>query len=150
MNILTNMPTFGTTENILKLIKTKMWENILDGICKIKDNTIIIDFIYFKHFATNYTYDMIMDKLVQILTCSLINNEELEIHLNMKGLTVLEIEKHSTFFQKISSFCQTPFTNKLNSCYVYNTPFVFSSVLNILSLFIDKETINKIKIVKTY
>ena len=93
---------------------------------------------------------MIMDKLVQILTCSLINNEELEIHLNMKGLTVLEIEKHSTFFQKISSFCQTTFPNKLNSCYVYNTPFVFSSVLNILSLFIDKETINKIKIVKTY
>jgi hypothetical protein len=65
----------------------------------------------------------------------------------MKSLTLTEIEKHMEFIQYISKLLRDKYTNKLLKCYIYNAPFVFSQLFNIISFLIDKETLSKIELI---
>ena len=49
--------------------------------------------------------------------------------------------------QYISVYFQEKYPKKLSKCYVYNSPFVFNQLYNILCMFIDKETQKKIELV---
>ena len=75
-------------------------------------------------------------------------NSNFNVHANIKNLTLADIDKHKEFIQNISIILKQKYTNKLTKCYIYNAPFVFSQILNIVSLFIDKETQTKIQLVQ--
>ena len=65
----------------------------------------------------------------------------------MKNLTIVDIDKHKLFIQCISVYFQEKYPQKLGKCYVYNSPFVFNQLYNIICMFIDKETQKKIELV---
>jgi hypothetical protein len=48
----------------------------------------------------------------------------------------------------MSEVLKTTFPDKLNVCYVYNAPFIFSKVISIVGAFVDKKTQQKIKLIK--
>jgi hypothetical protein len=77
-----------------------------------------------------------------------LENSNFNVHANLKNLTLADIDKHKEFIQNISIILKQKYTNKLTKCYIYNAPFVFSQILNIVSLFIDKETQTKIQLVQ--
>ena len=70
------------------------------------------------------------------------------VYLNMKSLTISQLDKHRNFLTQISSVLKARYPDTLSKCYVYDAPFVFSQLYNIISIFVDKETLCKIQIVK--
>lgn len=141
---------FKTKEAILSNIKNKEWDVILQGICNVKDNLIIMDYTYFKLFATNATYDLITNTLLNTIKYVIEKYGILVIHANMKGLSILELEKHRVWFKNICIVAQHKFPDTLQKCYVYNSPFLFSKLIHIISIFVDKDTIKKISLVPSY
>ena len=138
------------SEKIVSKIKKGEWNDILSGLCNIKDNnSILLDYIYFKHFATKDSYNIIVNYITNNINNILDEHNGFILHINMQKLTVIDIEKHMVFIQNISIFLKEKYPNKLIKCFIYNAPFVFSKIFSVISLFIDKETQSKIELVTT-
>jgi hypothetical protein len=135
------------SEKIVSKINTGEWKCILEGLCSIKDNAIVLDYIYFKHFATKMTYSIILNHITNNIDIILSKKEKFIVHVNLKKLTLIDIDKHKEFIQDMSIYLKDKYPDKLSKCYIYNAPFVFSQIFNIVSLFIDKDTQTKIELV---
>jgi len=136
-----------SSEKIIKKIQGGEWSDIMNCICNVKNNLIILDNNYFKYFASKETYDIILSCIINNIDYILSKYEGFIVHINMKNVTLSDIDKHLKFIQTISIRLKDKYPNKLIKCYIHNAPFVFSQILNIISLFIDKETREKIEVV---
>jgi hypothetical protein len=136
-----------SSKTIIDKIKRGDWDSILHNLCNINDNAIIVDYTCFKLVANISTYDVIIMLICKNIDNILLTNDTVSIHINLKTLSVLDIDKHKQFIQHFACFMKEKYPNKLAKCYVYNAPFVFAQLLNVLSLFIDKETQSKIVLV---
>ena len=135
-------------ENVcIEKIQKGNGDEILKNLCYIKENSIILNYIYFKYFATKENYSYILNYIANNIDSILLNNSNVVLHINMKNLTISDIDKHKTFIQNISTICKNKYPNKLLKCYIYNAPFVFSQIYNIVSMFIDKVTQQKIEVI---
>lgn len=138
-------------ENISKKIMDKVnnseWEDLLNGLCCIKNNHILLDYTYFKYLATNETYNLILYYIITNIDKVLIMDPEFIIHVNMKNLTISDISKHKQFIQEISTLLKEKYPEKLGKCYVYNAPCIFSQIFGLVSMFIDKDTQKKIELI---
>lgn len=141
-----------TSEKIIKKIINGQYIDVLNGLCYVQNNEIILNYIYFKHFATKETYSFILNYITNNIDRVLVNNSEFVMSVNMKSITLSEVDKHKIFIQNISEYLKEKYPEKLSKCYIYNAPFVFSQIYNIVSMFIDKDTQKKIELVnrKTY
>lgn len=124
--------------------------NVLQNFCYIQnDNNIIINHTYFKLYSKNNqeTY-IILNYLIEQIERVLINYQDFNIHLNIKSLTLVELDKHKNLIAMMSLLLKQKFPDKLNNCYIYDAPFIFSSLFSIISSFIDKDTQKKIQLIK--
>jgi hypothetical protein len=119
----------------------------LDKICKVEKKHVFIEYSFFKFFANEGTYDVITNYIHDSFKNVLNNHETFIIHLSLKSLTLKEVEKHYSYIGKICNLFKTDFPDKLETCYIYNAPFIFTQIVSILSIFIDKTTREKIKLV---
>ena len=134
-------------ENIcIEKIKKSDVDEILKNLCYIKENCVILNYIYFKYFATKENYPYILNYISNHIDSVLLNSNNVVVHINMKNLTIVDIDKHSSFIKYISVYFQEKYPQKLGKCYVYNSPFVFNQLYNIICMFIDKETQKKIEL----
>ena len=136
-----------SSEKIIDKVRNGNWNDIFKGLCCIKENNIVLNYIYFKYIANDETYSYIMNHITNNIDQILQTNNEFSVHVNMKSLTIVDIDKHKEFVQQISLFLKDNYPDKLEKCYVYNAPFMFSNFFNIVSMFIDKETQKKIELV---
>lgn len=136
-----------TSEKIIKKIKSGEWNDILTKLCNSKDDSIFLDHTFFKHFASKETYPILTNYILNHINNILLTHNSFVVHVNMKNLTLLEIDKHMGFLQSFSLFLKTTYENKMAKCYIYNAPFIISNVINMISLFVDAETLKKIEIV---
>lgn len=139
----------SSSEIIITKIKTGQWKDVIDGLCSVKDDVIILDNAYFKHFATKETYNIIISHITTSIDNILSIYQGFTVHINMKNLTMIDLDKHLNFIQNISVLFNEKYANKLTKCFVHNAPFIFSKILNIVSMFINKETMSKIELIKT-
>jgi hypothetical protein len=131
-------------KNLLKICH----RDILNRLCFVlRENHIVLDYRYFKFIANKENYEAIILSVITVMHECLHNNETMVVHLNMKSLTLLDIEKHFYFIREISIIMQQTFPDKLDKCFVYNAPFLFSQLYNTISMFIDKKTQKKIELV---
>lgn len=137
----------NSSEKIVDKIKKGEWSDILTNMCFIKENTLILNYIYFKHFAIQQTYNFILKHITNNIDKILLTSSYFMVRVNMKNLTIVDIDKHKLFIQNISGYLKDKYPEKLSKCYVYNAPFVFAQFFNIVSMFIDKETQKKIELV---
>ena len=134
-------------ENIcIEKIKKSCGDETLNKLCYIKEDSIILNYIYFKYFAKKENYNCILNYIANNIDSVLLNNNNVVVHIDMKNLTIADIDKHKAFIQYISVYFQEKYPKKLSKCYVYNSPFVFNQLYNILCIFIDKETQKKNRI----
>jgi len=136
-----------SSEKIIRKIQGGEWSDIMNCICNVKNNLLILDNNYFKYFASKETYDIILSCIINNIDYILSQYEGFIVNINMKNVTLSDIDKHLKFIQTISIRLKDKYPNKLIKCYIHNAPFVFSQILNIISLFIDKETREKIEVV---
>jgi len=144
MNLFSETPS---SEKIITKICGGEWNDIMNGVCNVKNNLVILDNNYFKYFASKETYDIILSHITNNIDHILSVYEGFIVHINMKNVTISDIDKHLKFIQTISIRLKDKYPKKLTKCYIHNAPFVFSQILNIISLFIDKETREKIEVV---
>jgi len=131
----------------IEKIKKSDENEILRNLCYIKENCINLNYIYFKYFATKENYNCILNYIAKNIDNILLDNDNVVVHINMKNLTIIDIDKHKGFIQYISLYFQEKYPAKLAKCYIYNSPFVFNQLYNIICMFIDKETQQKIELV---
>jgi len=132
-------------KNIIKICFT----DILAKFCfTIQNNDIVLDYRYFKFVSASENHEIIIQYIISIIKNVLKLQETFTFHVNMSSITLLHIEKYFGFIKNISEILKVTFPDKLNVCYVYNAPFIFSKLFNIVSSFIDKKTQQKIKLVK--
>jgi hypothetical protein len=122
-------------------------KSILNNMCYIKEKNIInLDYKFFKNIACDKSYHFIIKKITEIFNKVLETNDLLVVHINMNCLTLIELDKHYKFTNEVIELLKTTYPNKLDKCYIYNTPFIFSQLYNLVSILLDKKTLNKIKI----
>jgi len=137
-----------SSEKIVSNIKNGEWDSILRGLCNIKDDAIVIEYVYVKYFATKITYNIIINHITNNIDEILSKYPKFNVYVNLKKLTLVDVDKHKDFIQDISIFLRDRYPDKLTKCYVYNAPFVFSQIFNMISYFIDKETQTKVELVQ--
>jgi len=134
---------------IVEKIRMQKYDEIFEGLCSTKENCIIMNYPYFKHFAMSDTYDIILEFIISKIENVLTNNEKFTVHVNAIHLSLTDVDKHSNFILKMSQALSQRFPSKLYKCYIYEAPFIFSQVFNIVSKFIDKDTQKKIHVINT-
>ena len=153
INICNTISTHFTLDTHLKQTKKNIvafcFSDILTKLCfTSKNNDIIIDYRYFKFIAVQENYNSIIKYIVHIINKVLETSSDFYFHVNLSSLTLLHIEKYFAFIRQISETMKTTFPDKLNKCYIYNAPFIFSNLFNTISIFIDKKTQKKIQMIK--
>ena len=146
--IMFDTDTLKVSENILSKIRQGDWQFILNGICNIHNNALIMDFIYVKHFATAQTQQIIIDLIVNNIDKILNVNSKFIVHVNIHNMKLKDVDNNRDFIRTISKCLKERFPDKLDKCYIYNATTMFSQILNVISLFIDKDTKEKIQLVK--
>ena len=129
----------------MKINETKLQE-LLYNFCHIKtNNEIIINYKYFKIINTFIDKNNILNYLIFIVENILKNYNTFIVHVNIEKLTLLDIDKNKDFVQDMSNTLKDRFPDKLEVCLIYEGSFIFKQLYNVLSLFIDKKTLKKIK-----
>lgn len=122
---------------------------ILSKLCFVNhENQVILDTRYFLLMATKDNYSAISEYVVCIIANLLTIYETVFVHINMQSITLTHLDKHYNFIKNICILFQEKFPDKLEKCFVYNAPFLFSQLFKIVSRFIDKKTQKKIELVK--
>lgn len=141
------LETYGN--NNISNLSTEI-KNVLHNFCYIQnDNNIIINHNYFKLLCKNdqETY-ITLNYLIEQIERVLINYDTFNIHLNIKSLSLIELDKHKELIAMMSILLKQKFPDKLNNCFIYDAPFIFSSLFSLISSFIDKDTQKKIQLIK--
>ena len=144
-NIINNLTSQNINTNInLRLNEEKIREH-LNNFCHNKiNNEIEISYKYFKSINMFIDKDEMLNYLLLIIENVLNKYETFIIHVNIEKLTLLEIEKNKDFIQNMSTMLKDKFPNKLDLCIIYEGSFIFKQIYNLLAIFIDKKTLNKI------
>jgi len=109
---------------------------------------IYIDYRYLKINMSKDNYTSIINYIISVFEKSLLTNDMITYHIFVKSLTLSDIENHYNFICDLTLILREKFPDKLNKCYIYKAPFIFSSLLSIISNYIDKNTFNKIQLIK--
>ena len=113
------------------------------------NSSIVLNIIERRNKKNNNKYLEIRNKMDYSFS-ELEKNSKFAVHLNIKNLTLIDIDKHKNFFLNISTLLKGKYPNRLLKCYVYNSSFLISQFSYIINMFLDKDTLKKIEIVKTY
>ena len=134
--------------DIIDKIKKGKLNDILSKLCFVNKNAVLINYIYFKYIATKSTYDFILMYITNNIDNVLSTHSEFIVHVNMQKISLGDIDKHQIFINNLSLYLKEKYPNKLLKCYIYKAPFIFNQIFNMISVFIDKETQEKIELVK--
>jgi hypothetical protein len=104
-----------------------------------------IQYKYFKQITSFIEQKNILNYLIFIIENILMKYETFIVHVNIEKLTLLEIEKNRAFIIDMSTVLKEKFSDKLNSCIIYEGSFIFKQIYNFLAIFIDKKTLKKIR-----
>ena len=155
LNILMNPPDLIDYNNIIDFFENNTvtpnnsFLEILQKMCFCKDNNVFFDYKIFKSIATIQTYETITKHFINITQDILIKCPIVNVIACFKSITFKELDKHREFIFKLIPYFTSEYPDKLNMCYLYKTPSIFSQLFSIVSIMIDKETRQKIKIINS-
>uniref|UniRef100_A0A6C0IT90 CRAL-TRIO domain-containing protein n=1 Tax=viral metagenome TaxID=1070528 RepID=A0A6C0IT90_9ZZZZ len=139
--------TSKSSEKIISNIKKGDFTDIFENFIKIEHNHITIHYIYFKHFASNSTYDFLTSLITNKIDPIINQYNNFIVHFNVKTFSLIEMDKHKSYIYSISNHFKEKYPNKLEKCYIYNSSFLLNQLYNLVSSFVDKETIKKIEFI---
>jgi CRAL/TRIO domain len=123
-------------------------EDTLILFCSLKNDTtrsIILDARYFEYIYSNTNYPFVIDYISSIISKVVEKHDTVIFHANMQHVSLLQIYKHLDFIKQLVERMKTDFPDKLDMCYIYNMPHLFSVLFSIISFFIDKKTLDRVK-----
>jgi hypothetical protein len=124
---------------------------LLCGFCNVnKDNEIILDYRYFNllYDTRNFDENYIINYVIEQIQNALNHNSMFVVHVCLKSLSLVCIDKYYQFICKIAEILKLTFPDKLEKCFIYNAPFIFSQFFSIISAFVDKHTLSKVQLIE--
>lgn len=135
----------------LKIDNSKLkkgdYSDLFENFIQIDNNHITIHYIYFKHVASNATYNLLTTLVTNKLDPIIHKYDHFIVHFNIKSFSLIDLDKHRLYIYSISNHFKDKYPNKLEKCYIYNSSFLVNQLYNFVSSFIDKETIKKIEFI---
>ncbi len=131
------------------MIQNQLYENdIYYNFCHINDRNIIeLKHIYLKKIFSKTANANIIQHMIYIIENSLQISSQIVVDMDLTGITLIDIDKYKYFIQEASIILKHKFPDILNVCYIKNAPFVFSQLIKLFGLFIDKKTQKKMILV---
>ena len=123
-------------------------EQIINNICYIDENNLIIQYAFFKKFGNKTNYDIITQHIITNINNILIHYELINVHFSLHKMDLFDLEKHYDFLMCICKLMQSTYPDKLNKFNIYQPPFIYSKIYSIISTFIDKSTRSRIKLIE--
>jgi len=124
------------------------FSNILSHLCFHRENEIVLDYRCFQYVYSIQTEEVIIQHIMNTMNHLLKSESTLLFHVNMSSITLLHLEKYSSFIRKLSELLKATFPDTLDTCFIYNAPFIFSSLFQLMSMIMDKKTLVKIKLIR--
>ena len=116
-------------------------------ICYHNNNEIFVDVYVFKEIANADNCVIIIQHFINIGNEVLKSYDDYIININATSLKLLDLEKYLKFIQLFNIMC-IPISDKLNHCNIHNAPNTFKQIFNFVKMFINKETLAKVKLCK--
>ena len=112
-------------------------------VCHNISENVYLDYPMFKQ-QTNISH--VTDHIITVLINALTFKDKFILYLNVKSLSITDVEKYYSFMQYFSLIMKTMFPEKLLKCHIINTPSFFKQIFSVFSIFIDKHTLKKFHI----
>ena len=122
-------------------------EQIINNICYVDENNLIIQYAFFKKFGNKHNYDVITMHIISNINNILQHYTLINVHFSLHKMDLLDLEKHYDFLLCICKLMQSTYPDKLNKFNIYQPPFIYSKIYSIISTFIDKTTRSRIKLI---
>lgn len=123
-------------------------ESTLDKLCIASENEVHVNYSIFKQIASPQTYSAILSHIFEVVKKTASIYTTIVARIYVKSMTIGDLDKHKPLFLEAINKLSNELPYTLDSCYLYKTPFVFAQIYNLISFAIDKETKQKIHIVK--
>jgi len=138
----------ATITDIQREVDRQPLEWSLQRMCFIADNRIYLEYPYFKFLAQNTShYDSIRIFLLQAIESMIKTTTTFDVSINMKYLTIGDIDRHRSFIYNIVRELSTRYPDSLNRCNIYNAPFIIKNLLLIISPLLDRKNQDKINVI---
>ena len=112
-------------------------------MCHNVSENVYLDYPMFKK-QTNLS--LATDHIISVLINALTFKDKFILHLNVKSMSLSDVERYYTFIQYFSLIMKTMFPEKLLKCHIINAPAIFKQIFSTFSIFIDKHTLKKFHI----
>lgn len=122
-------------------------EELLKKFCQIENNNeIMINHDYLKKIKQYTSETTILNYMIFIIDSVLKKHTTFIANVYIDNLTLLDIDKNKYFIQNMCHILKEKFPDKLEICYIHNTPYLFSQLYSLLKVWVDKKTLAKIKL----
>lgn len=121
---------------------------LLSSMCYTQDQIVAFDYVYFKKIANKDTYDLIIQAIILNIDNVLTQYQHFNCHITLKMMTIGDVDKHMSFWVKLTGVLRERYQSQLAKCYIYDIPAFFAQCYNLVKCFIDKVTQEKIQLVK--
>ena len=123
---------------------------LLHNFCYVSsnENDITLNFKSLKLINKQLSNDFLLEHLIKNIDLVLTKYSVFRFHINVKSISILDVDKNKDFIQKASIILKEKYPYKLDICYIYESPKMFSNIFKLIFAFVDKETQKKIKIVE--
>jgi hypothetical protein len=122
-------------------------EELLKKFCHIENNNeIMINHDYLKKIKQYTSETTILNYMIFIIDSVLNKYTTFIANVYIDNLTLLDIDKNKYFIQNMCNILKEKFPDKLEICYVHNTPYLFAQLYSLLKVWVDKKTLAKIKL----
>lgn len=123
---------------------------LLHNFCYISsnENDITLNFKSLKLINKQLSNDFLLEHLIKNIDLVLTKYNVFRFHINVKSISILDVDKNKEFIHKASIVLKEKYPYRLDTCYIYDAPSMFSNIFKLIFAFVDKETQKKIKIVE--
>jgi CRAL/TRIO domain len=119
---------------------------VMKHFCIVKEDTVFLDYLYFKSFANKNTYSIILQIVTSSYDAILSKYPMFNLQVNINGITFSDIHIHHKFILFITKQLKERYPQKLNQCFIFNAPKSFVRIYRLISMFVESDTLKKIHI----
>jgi hypothetical protein len=136
---------FNNEYNFLKNKKNEDINIYLSYFSYIKENSLILDYRFFKLIGNPNNYDFFLNYLMNQIEEIFKNTNLFNLYFNIDTITLTELDKYSTFFIKVAKLFSEKYPDCLQNFYILGSGFMFDNMKNLFSLILPKKTREKIQ-----
>lgn len=136
---------FNNEYNSLKNKKNEDINVYLSYFSYITNNSLILDYRFFKLIGNPNNYDFFLNYLMNQIEVLLTQIKLFDLYFNIETITLTEMDKYSTFFIKVAKLFSEKYPDCLQNFYILGSGFMFDNMKNFFSLILSKKTREKIQ-----